>query len=54
MDKVLQIIAGDKFKGVAAVAAAVVMYFCPDEVDKVIEGFLSIFGISCLAINKKV
>ena len=42
-----------KIKGILAISAAVVMYFTPDEVDHIIEGLLSVFGISTLVIGDK-
>ena len=42
-----------KIKGIVAIGAAVVMYFTPDEVDHIIEGLLSVFGISTLVIGDK-
>ena len=42
-----------KIKGIVAISAAVVMYFTPDEVDHIIEGLLSVFGISTLVIGDK-
>ncbi|MBO5810434.1 MAG: hypothetical protein J6R32_06360 [Bacteroidales bacterium] len=42
-----------KIKGIVAISAAVVMYFTPDEVDHIIEGLLSVFGISTLVIGEK-
>lgn len=42
-----------KIKGIVAIGAAVVMYFTPDEIDHIIEGLLSVFGISTLVIGEK-
>lgn len=53
MDKILSIITGNKVKGIISITAAVVMYFTPDEVDHIIEGLLSAFGISTLFISDK-
>lgn len=53
MDKILSIITGNKVKGIISITAAVVMYFTPDEVDHIIEGLLSAFGISALFISDK-
>lgn len=39
MDKILTTITSERFKGVVAVVAAGVMYFTPDHIDRVIEGF---------------
>ena len=48
-----EVITSDKLKGIIAIGAAVVMYFTPDEVDHIIEGLLSVFGISELVIGDK-
>lgn len=43
----------DKFKGIIAIIAAVVMYFTPDHVDKIVELILTAFGINVLVIKAK-
>lgn len=43
----------NKVKGIIAIAAALIMYFTPDEVDHIIEASLAAFGISQLTIIKK-
>ena len=48
-----EVLTSDKIKGIVAITAAVVMYFTPDEVDHIIEGLLSVFGISALMIGEK-
>ena len=48
-----EVLTSDKIKGIVAIGAAVIMYFTPDEVDHIIEGLLSIFGISTLVIGNK-
>ena len=53
MDKIISIITGNKVKGIISITAAVVMYFTPDEVDHIIEGLLSAFGITSLFITDK-
>ncbi len=53
MDIITDIINSNKTKGIIAIAAAVVMYYTPDEVDHIIEGLLSLFGISTLIISDK-
>lgn len=42
-----------KLKGIIAIAAAVIMYFTPDNIDKIIELLLAAFGISTLIISDK-
>jgi len=53
MTNIIDIITSDKFKGIVALIAAVVMYFTPDHIDKIIETLLVAFGISVLIIQKK-
>ena len=36
----------NKIKGIVAIVAAIVMYFTPDDIDRVIEGMLALFGVS--------
>ena len=50
---ILDFITGNKVKGIISIAAAVVMYFTPEEVDHIIEGLLSAFGITSLFITDK-
>lgn len=42
-----------KIKGLISIAAAIVMYFTPDYIDKIIESLLAAFGISEFIITKK-
>ena len=53
MNSIISFITSNKVKGIVAIAAAVVMYYTPDEVDHIIEGLLSLFGISTLIISDK-
>lgn len=53
MNSIIQFILSNRFKGIVAIVAAVVMYYTPDEVDHIIEGLLSLFGISTLIISDK-
>ena len=48
-----EVLTSDRVKGLIAIAAAVVMYYTPDEVDHIIEVLLSVFGISTLVIGGK-
>lgn len=48
-----EVLTSDRVKGLIAIAAAVVMYYTPDEIDHIIEGLLSVFGISTLVIGGK-
>ena len=53
MDKIINIITSERFKGIVALVAAVVMYFTPDHIDKVIETVLGAFGITALIIGDR-
>lgn len=53
MNSFIELITNNKVKGIIAIAAAVVMYFTPDEIDKIIEGLLGAFGISQFVIKEK-
>ena len=53
MNSFISLITNDKFKGVVAIAAAVLMYYTPYEIDKIIEGLLGAFGISQFIISPK-
>ena len=43
----------NKIKGIVAIVAAIVMYFTPDDIYRVIEGILALFGVSTLIITEK-
>jgi O-methyltransferase involved in polyketide biosynthesis len=45
MSNVSKIVTSPKTKGIVSLAAAVVMYFTPDNVDRIIETLLAGFGI---------
>jgi hypothetical protein len=47
------ILTSSKFKALVSVTAAAVMYFTPDNIDRIIEGLLAAFGISTLVIGDK-
>ncbi len=49
----VELITNNKVKGVIAIAAAFIMYFTPDEIDKIIEGLLGAFGISQFMLDSK-
>lgn len=53
MNSFIELIKNNKFKGIVAIIAAIVMYFTPDEVDKIIEGLLGAFGISQFMMESK-
>jgi hypothetical protein len=47
-----EIITSEKFKGAVAIAAAIAMYFTPDEIDRIIEIGLAYFGMSKFVLKK--
>ena len=53
MGKLALFLNDEKVKGVIAIAAAVVMYFTPDQIDRIIEVCLAGLGISKLVITKE-
>jgi hypothetical protein len=48
-----EIITNEKIKGGIAIVAAIVMYFTPNEIDRIIEIGLAYFGISKLVLKKE-
>lgn len=53
MNSLVELLTNNKVKGIIAIAAAVLMYYTPDEIDKIIEGLLGAFGISQFMIKPK-
>lgn len=53
MNSLVELLTNNKVKGIIAIAAAVLMYYTPDEVDKIIEALLGAFGISQFIITPK-
>lgn len=53
MGKVAMLLNNEKFQGIVAIIAAVVMYYTPDHIDKIIEMCLAGLGISKLVISKE-
>lgn len=43
----------EKFQGAVAIIAAVIMWFTPDHVDRIIETILGMMGIAKLTLVKK-
>lgn len=50
MAKIIEWLQSEKVAGVIAIIAAVVMYFTPDHIDKIIELCLTALGIKKLAL----
>jgi hypothetical protein len=48
-----EIISNEKVKGGIAIIAAVVMWFTPDEIDRIIEIGPAYFGISKFVVKKE-
>ena len=42
----------EKTQGIISIVAAVVMYFTPDHIDRIIEAMLGAMGIAKLTIKK--
>jgi hypothetical protein len=42
----------DKVKGSIAIVAAIIMYYTPDHIDALIQGLLSMYGITVLTLGK--
>jgi hypothetical protein len=53
MTSLKTLILNEKTKGIIAIAAAVVMYFTPDHIDRIIESLLGIYGITVLTLTEK-
>ena len=51
--KIRDLILSPELKGIIAIGAAIAMYFTPDEIDHIIEGLLSAFGVSTLMLGEK-
>jgi hypothetical protein len=47
------LILSEKAKGIIAITAAIVMYFTPDHIDRIIEAGLTAVGISKLVVKNK-
>ena len=52
MEDLKSIITNEKVKGAIAIAAAVIMFFTPDHIDRIIELLLAAFGIQKLVLKK--
>ena len=50
MEDFALLITSPRFRGLISAVAAVVMYFTPDHIDRIIEGLLGAFGITDLVI----
>ena len=46
--KIVDFFTNPKIKGVVALGCVVLMQFTPDEIDRLIEGFMAFYGISHL------
>ena len=53
MEKIRQFLKTETVQGAIAIIAAVVMYFTPDNVDRIIEACLMALGIQKLVLKKK-
>lgn len=53
MEKLAILLNNEKIQGIVAIIAAVVMYYTPDQIDRIIELCLAGLGISKLVILKE-
>jgi hypothetical protein len=53
LESVKEFFLNEKVKGAIALIAAVVMYFTPDYIDRIIESLLGVYGITVLTLQKK-
>ena len=53
MEKIRQFLKTETVQGAIAIIAAVVMYFTPDNVDRIIEACLIALGVQKLVIRKE-
>lgn len=53
MGKLALFLNNEKVKGIIAITAAVVMYYTPDQIDRIIELCLAGLGISKLVISEE-
>ena len=52
MDKIKQFFNNEKVQGAIAIVAAIVMYFTPDHIDRIIETLLAASGIQKFVLKK--
>ena len=52
MDKIESFLASEKTRGAIAIVAAIVMYFTPDHIDRIIETLLAASGIQKFVLKK--
>ena len=53
MEKLAILLNNEKVQGMVAIIAAVVMYYTPDHIDRIIEMCLAGLGVSKLIITKE-
>jgi MFS superfamily sulfate permease-like transporter len=53
MTNLKDLILNEKTKGIIAIVAAVIMWFTPNHIDRIIESLLGIYGITVLTLQKK-
>lgn len=53
MSSFVDFFSNPKVKAVVSIVAAIVMYFTPDHIDRVIETLLIAYGFDLLIIDKK-
>jgi len=53
MEKLAILLNNEKIQGIVAILAAVIMYYTPDHIDRIIEMCLAGLGVSKLIITKE-
>lgn len=53
MERIKSFFASNKVKGIIAIAAAIIMYYTPDHIDRIIETILAALGIQQLTLKDK-
>jgi hypothetical protein len=53
MTNLKDVILNEKTKGIIAIVAAIIIYYTPDHIDRIIESLLGIYGITVLTLQKK-
>jgi O-methyltransferase involved in polyketide biosynthesis len=53
LDFLKKLLMSEKTKGIVSMVAAVVMYFTPDDVDRIIESLLAAFGARAMFIKQE-
>jgi hypothetical protein len=52
MSDIIKILLSEKTKGIVSIVAAIVMYFTPNDVDRIIESLLAAMGVRAMFIKQ--